>query len=127
MAPGHFSEWLVRAWTKLDHSDPLRTPYLTPEQILLAVRNHWGVENDTYNSLDLQWREDSGRWCTHGSAVWSLGLLRIMAYNTAQMLRRRRLREKNPDGTWKAPDRWRSVFDTIRDAFKLDEEPARAG
>ena len=129
--------WLVRQWTrtdygKVEHEDryfitSLLPNYLTPDQILLAVRNHWGVENDTFNSLDLQWREDSGPWCTQGTAVWTLGLLRIMAYNTAQMLRRRRLRKKNPDGTWRDPDDWRSLFETIKDALKLDVEPARAG
>ena len=29
----------------------------SPPQILLAVRNHWGVDNDANNTMDLQWRE----------------------------------------------------------------------
>jgi hypothetical protein len=94
--------------------------FLKPWQILLAVRNHWCVENDTFNSLDLQWREDSGPWCTKGTAVWSLGVLRMMAYNTAQILRRRRLRNKKEDGSLKAPLSWRSLFKTIERALFLE-------
>ncbi len=98
--------------------------YLTPQQILLAIRNHWSVENDTFNSLDLQWREDSAPWCTHGSAVWALGILRLMAYNTTQILRRRRLRKKRADGTWLTPMSWRSLFKIIESALKLDATSA---
>ncbi len=92
--------------------------YLSPAQILLLVRNHWGVENDTFNSLDLQWREDHGPWCTGGTAVWSLGLLRLMAYNIAQYLRRRRLRRKDADGQWLSPPTWRKVFRSLRRAIE---------
>jgi hypothetical protein len=41
---------------------------LSPYQILTLVRGHWGVENDGFNSLDLQWKEDHGPWVTKG---WS--------------------------------------------------------
>ena len=101
--------------------------FLKPWQILLAVRNHWGVENDSFNSLDLQWREDHGPWCTKETSVWTLGLLRLMAYNTAQVLRRRRLRKKNEDGSLKAPMRWRSLFKEIESALQLEVEFARIG
>jgi hypothetical protein len=101
--------------------------YFTPSQILLVVRLHWGVENDAFNSLDLQWREDSGPWCTMGTAVWALGLLRLLAYNTAQVLRRRRLREKTTDGGILAPMSWRSLFKVIEDALLLSLEPVRVG
>ena len=84
--------------------------FIKPWQILLAVRNHWGVENDSFNSLDLQWREDHGPWCTKGTSVWTLGVLRMMAYNTAQLLRRRRLRKKREDGSLETPMSWRSLF-----------------
>lgn len=93
--------------------------YLTPQQIVLLVRNHWAVEV-TFNSLDLQWREDAAPWCTQGSAIWALGVLRLMAYNTAQMLRRRRLRKKKPDASWAPPMSWRSLFKIIEKSFELD-------
>jgi len=129
--------WLVRQETmdaegKVEIEDryfitSLLWNFLKPWQILLAVRNHWGVENDTFNSLDLQWREDHGPWCTKGTSVWSLGVLRMMAYNTAQVLRRRRLRKKNDDGSLKAPMSWRSLFKEIESALWLEVECARIG
>ena len=100
--------------------------FLTPEQILLVVRNHWGVEI-TFNSLDLQWREDSGPWCTRGTAIWGLGVLRLLAYNTAQIFRRRRLRKKSPDGTWAEPMSWRSLFKVIEKSFELEVEALCTG
>ena len=53
----------------------------------MLVRDHWSIENNVYNSLDLQWREDSAPWCTKGQAIWALGLLRVVGYNVAQLLR----------------------------------------
>ena len=87
--------------------------YFKPTQILALVRNHWRVENDCFNSLDMQWREDSGIWCTKGNAVLGLSLLRVMAYNLVQMLRRRRLRRKTEDGNYAKPRSWRSLFKAI--------------
>ena len=123
--------WLVRQETKAPNGDieiedrifltSLEWDALTPEQILLVVRNHWGVEV-TFNSLDLQWREDSAPWCTYGSAIWALGVIRLMAYNTAQLLRRRRLRKKRGDGTREPPIRWRSLFKIIEKSFELDAD-----
>ncbi len=128
--------WLVRQETR--HSNgtietedrffitSLAWDFLTPEQILLLVRNHWGVEI-AFNSLDLQWREDAGPWCTQGTAIWGLGLLRLMAYNTAQILRRRRLRKKSKDATWAAPMSWRFLFKIIEKSFELDAEALCTG
>jgi hypothetical protein len=101
--------------------------YLTPAQILGVVRNHWAVENDCFNSLDLQWREDSAPWCTRGTAIWALGLIRLLAYNTAQLLRRRRLRKKKSDQTWAEPMSWRSLFKTIEKSFELEAESSCTG
>ena len=129
--------WLVRQETR-DADDRVEIEdryfitsllwnFLKPRQVLLTVRNHWSVENDTFNSLDLQWREDSGPWCTMETSIWTLGVLRMMAYNTAQVLRRRRLRKKNEDGSLKAPMSWRSLFKEIENALRLDVEFARIG
>lgn len=129
--------WLVRQETRFSDGTleienrffltSLLWNYLTPWQILLVVRNHWGVENDAFNSLDLQWHEDSAPWCTRGNAVWALGVLRLMAYNTAQILRKRRLRKKKDDGRLAMPMSWRSLFKVIERAFAIDVEPAYAG
>ena len=127
--------WLVRQETiddagKLEIEDryfisSLLWNYLSPSQILLVVRMHWGVENDAFNSLDLQWREDSAPWCTMGMAVWALGLLRLLAYNTVQVLRRRRLRTRTADGGLRAPMSWRPLFKVIEDALLLSLESVR--
>lgn len=129
--------WLVRQETrdsegKVEVEDryfvtSLLWNYFKPGQILLAVRNHWVVENDAFNSLDLQWREDHGPWCTKGTSVWSLGVLRLTGYNISQVVRRRRLREKNEDGSSKAPMSWRSLFKIIESALRLDVEFVRIG
>ncbi len=49
-------------------------------------------------------------------------MIRLLAYNTAQILRRRRLRKKNPDATWMAPMSWRFLFKAIEKSFELDAE-----
>jgi hypothetical protein len=127
----HLSQtWIVRQETqgrggKIEIEDryfitSLPWDYLRPEQILLLVRNHWGVENDCFNSLDLQWMEDSGPWCTQSMAIWNLGLLRIMAYNTVQILRRRRLRMKKSDGTLGTLISWRSLFKLIEKSLEFE-------
>ena len=92
--------------------------YLKPQEILTLVRRHWGIENDCFNSLDMQWREDDAPWCTQGNAIWTLGVLRLMAYNFVQYLRKRRLRRKDANGQWKSPMAWRKVFKLIVNAFE---------
>ena len=81
------------------------------------MRNHWGIENDTFNSLDLQWWEDNRRWCTQGNAIWVLGLLRLMAYNLVQYLRKRHLRLKDDKGNWRTPPSWRITFRAVDNAL----------
>lgn len=125
--------WLVRQETKHSSGKATREDryfvtsalwnYFKPAQILALVRGHWRIENDCFNSLDMQWREDSGIWCTKGNAVLGLSLLRSMAYNFVQMLRRRRLRRKAEDGTYMKPPSWRSIFKAIM----LTLETALAG
>jgi tRNA(Leu) C34 or U34 (ribose-2'-O)-methylase TrmL len=124
---GHLREtWLVRQETY----DPVLTKTTledryfitsvnprrcTSSQCLNIVRAHWGVENDAFNSLDLQWQEDSGIWCTQGTAVWALGVLRLIAYNTAQFIRRKLLKPLSSEGDTPS---WRRTFRAIRDAIE---------
>ena len=49
---------------KPDGSKAVEPYRLKPMQILRVVRHHWGIENDSHNTLDIQWREDHGPWCT---------------------------------------------------------------
>ena len=60
--------------------------------ILRNVRNHWRIENNVFNSLDVIWREDDMPWSTKGFALFTLGMLRCLAYNLIQYLRVRHLR-----------------------------------
>jgi len=126
--------WLVRQETKErdgttsveDRFFVTSIPWkrLNPHKILQTVRNHWGVENDTFNSLDVQWQEDSGAWCTKGNAIWGLGALRIIALNVVQYLRKRHLCRKRSDGSRRAPVPWADVFEIICDALKRDDPTA---
>jgi len=92
---------------------------LTPEQILRVIRGHWGIENDCFGSLDLQWDEDSRPWCTKGGALEVLGLLRIMAYNLLQVARKRHLRRRLADGRLAPAAAWRRIFEWVRQALVL--------
>jgi hypothetical protein len=92
---------------------------LTPDQILLVVRNHWAVENDCFHSLDVQWREDAPSWSTAGEAQLSLGMLRLLAYNYDQQLRKKHVRVPRCklDGTTVRP--WRQLFLLVSKALEL--------
>ena len=128
--------WLVRQETKTsDGQIEIEDRYfissllenrVSPNDILTLVRGHWGIENDSFNSLDVQWREDHGPWCTRGNAVWVLGVLRLMAYNLAQLLRRRHLRSKTDQGAWRQPVPWRTLFKAIERAL-AGVEPIAVG
>jgi predicted transposase YbfD/YdcC len=85
----------------------------TPKQMLALIRAHWRIENDTFNSLDVQWKEDSTPWCAKGSALWALGLLRLMAYNIMQHLRRCHLRRRTGTLAETALLAWRDVFGAV--------------
>lgn len=97
----------------------LRPGRLTAAQSLRVVRGHWGIENDCFWSLDMQWGEDALPWCTTGQAVEVLGLLRLMAYNLLQLARKRHLRERRADGRAADPPAWRRIFDWVRQALRL--------
>ena len=127
--------WLVRQETESGGQITVEDRYfitaidwhfLSPIQILLLVRNHWGVEV-TFNSLDLQWREDSAPWCTRGEAIPALGIIRLMAYNMAQIFRCCRLRGRKQDGTKSSPVTWRTTFKIIEHALQLNVECCTPG
>jgi hypothetical protein len=87
---------------------------LNGEQLLTLTRLHWGIENNCFGALDVQWLEDSRLCCRQGNAPLVLGLLRVMAYNVLGWLRGRHLRsEANRAMTW------RELFDRVRMALVL--------
>ena len=120
--------WLVRQTTRDDNGhmivedryflSPIPCDELAGPQILQCVRSSWAIENDVFNSLDLQWLEDSGTWCTQGTAVWALGVLRAMALAIVQCLGRRNCRKKRGRHTWHKPLPWRAPIENIFDALR---------
>lgn len=124
--------WLVETWSRATLKDEptlveqrffltsLTGGRLRPEQILRVVRGHWGIENDCFWSLDLQWGEDAVPICSAGRGVEIVGVLRLMAYNLLQLARRRTLRRRRPDGTREAPPPWRSLFRWVQQALRLE-------
>lgn len=88
------------------------TDDLTPRQILLLVRLHWGIENDCNWSFDMQFGEDDGVWCTKNKATLVLGVLRMIAYNYLQWLRKKHVREEHPRAP-STPLPWRDLFDLL--------------
>lgn len=73
---------------------------LKGEGILALVRAHWGIENQGFRTLDMEWEEDYGRpWCSQGWAVDVLGYLRLLAYNVLQLAKGRYWRRRYRDRT----------------------------
>jgi len=88
------------------------TDDLTPRQLLLLVRLHWAIKNDCNWSFDMQFGEDDGAWCTQNKAVLVLGVLRMIAYNYLQWLRKMHLREEH-ERVPSTPLPWRDLFDLL--------------
>ena len=86
-----------------------------PAQTLRLVRRHRGFEKDCFESLDVQWKEDSKPWWTKGAGVPALGLLRLVAYNILQGLRKRNLCHRGAGRNWPTP--WRKTFELIKAAL----------
>jgi predicted transposase YbfD/YdcC len=82
-----------------------------PQQILLAVRSHWGIENNCNWTLDVIWDEDTKVWCGQGLGIRVLGLLRLMAYNLVSRLRCRYLLKRAERAAVKR--RWKEWCDLI--------------
>jgi hypothetical protein len=64
---------------------------LAGEDMVGLVRSHWGIANNGFRTLDLEWHEEQA-WCTTGAATDVLGLLRLWAYNLVGLLKGRYLR-----------------------------------
>jgi len=88
------------------------TATLTPAQALLLVRRHWAIENDCNWTFDMQMGEDAGSWCTQNKAPLALGVLRMIAYNLMQWLRKRRVRVQH-ERVADSPMPWRELRELI--------------
>lgn len=126
--------WLVRQCSRNRAGGPvviedryfltnLRWGRLRPGQILLVVRNHWGIENDCFWSLDAQFGEDDHPWVTIGHALLGLGVLRLMAYNVLQWARKRHLRHRVGLRRFTDPPTWKQLFRWVWQALRLSVDP----
>ena len=84
------------------------TGMLPPRQLLRLVRQHWSIENDCNWAFDVQFGEDAGRWCTQNKALLVLGVLRMIAYNILQHLRKSHVMVLRPRAG-PAPRAWRNL------------------
>jgi hypothetical protein len=109
----------------------LEAQVLSPEQWLVAVRQHWGVENDCHNTWDKIFLEDEQPWIVcdkhgHGprGAVVVM-LLRRIAYNMLALFRSVTQRsEERRQSPWKDLLRW--VYNTLIAATDKDLQGLRA-
>ena len=92
--------------------------------VLAVVRAHWRIENESNWPLDVQWREDHGRWCTTGASSYVLGFIRLIACNLVQHLRLRHLRKPWDGDDWSPPP-WRKLFRALEKALTSDWLPVR--
>jgi hypothetical protein len=78
-----------------DHDYLTNLPWqrLDGMSLLSVVRGHWGIENNGFRTLDMEWQEERA-WCTKGAATDVLGLLRLWAYNLVGLLKGRYLRAR---------------------------------
>lgn len=101
------------------------TGYLTPKQILLLVRQHWAIENDCNWTFDMVFGEDNGAWCTQNMALLVLGVLRMIAYNLLQHLRKSHIAVPKANGET-SPRPWGEVRELVlRVLWRLGSELGR--
>ncbi len=98
---------------------------LTPKQWLLAVRAHWGVENNSHHTFDVAFKEDDRPWIrAEPLGALAVLVLRRVAYTLLTLFRSvtQRSYEKQQI-PWKALLRW--VYRTIVAASQLDVDALR--
>ena len=87
---------------------------LNAKQTLAVVRSHWSIENECFNSMDLQFNEDSLKVFVRGEGQLNRSLFMLMAYNLLQLARHQRPKVKW-DG--KVGMSWKKVFESFFIAF----------
>ena len=95
---------------------------LNGARLIQLDRAHWRVENDCHGALDIQWKEDHGRFVRRGNGLPVMALLRVLAYNLLSLLRVVHLRSHEGRTA-----RWQQLRDWVRDALVwpslADDEP----
>ncbi len=85
---------------------------LSAKQTLTAIRSHWSIEDNCFNSLDLQFNEDKLRPFTRGEGTLNRSFLILMAYNMLQLWRHRKSKQK-----WDGGKIWMTWKDAFKDFF----------
>ena len=93
------------------------TGMLHPEHLLLLVRRHWSIENDCNWTFDLEFGEDDRAWSTQNKSMLALGVLRMVAYNLLQHMRKSHVQVVSATGK-KSPRPWADLSERIRDALR---------
>jgi hypothetical protein len=83
---------------------------LSAEQCLHLVLSHWSIEDDCFNALDVQWKEDTHSYSTTGEATLNRTFLLMMAYNACQLVRK----DKDPKKRWDGKEVWETWKDTFK-------------
>jgi hypothetical protein len=122
-------EYLKRQGTKVVERDArmfvtsVDRERLTPDQWLLLVRSHWGVENNNHHTLDSAFSEDHRPWIEadeHG--MLAVLLLRRIAYTLLALYRAVTLRSDEGRAT-----RWKALLRQVRDVLVAATEDQLAG
>ena len=90
---------------------------LSARQSLEVVRSHWSIENNCFNSLDLQFDEDKHKYFTRGEGTLNMAVLMLMAYNLLQLWRHRKYKLKwDSNKIWVT---WKKAFQDFFNAFTM--------
>ena len=90
---------------------------LSARQSLEVVRSHWSIEDDCFNSLDLQFDEDKHKYFTRGEGTLNMAVLMLMAYNMVQLWRHRKFQIKwDGNKIWMS---WKKAFQDFFIAFTM--------
>ena len=92
---------------------------LSAAQCLELVLSHWSIEDDCFNALDVQWKEDTHAYATTGEATLNRSIFLMMAYNACQMMRRHKEKGRRWDGksVWQTWDKTFKEIDRSLTAF----------
>lgn len=92
------------------------TDLLSPKETLELVRRHWAIENDCNWTFDVEFGEDAGRMCTGNKSVFVLGIVRMIAYNMMQWLRKVHVQAQHKYNK-PTPRPWADLVDLIDKAL----------
>jgi hypothetical protein len=96
---------------------------LHARQALTLVRRHWAIENDGNWTFDVQFGEDDRAMCTQNVAPLVLAIIRMIAYNLMQVLRKSHVavqqqRPKPGETPWERPRPWDNLTERLNGAMR---------